>query len=177
MKRLFTAKNAAAFFITALLLMPAAGTALAWGPGGHHARGMNGGCTGDHFAAKVQGMKAMLKLTDEQVTLLDNMHEAHKALRAKMCTDPAAGCTPTKEQIRAMYLFRAELAAANPDFPAVADKLKAEYQGDAKGEFDAAVDARTAFMESLTPEQRDAMLTMRHHGGPHGFMKPCRAVK
>ncbi len=167
MKISFNSRQAIIFSLLAFLMIPAGGAATACGPGGWHGKAVAGNCTGAGAAARMEKMKVMLDLSDEQKALMDEMHRANRALHTRMCPDAAAGCAPEKEQIRTMHLFRAEIAAENPDFQAVAAKVKSEYQGEYRAEFDAAVDARAAFMESLTPEQRDRLLKMRAHGRFH----------
>ena len=167
MEQLINPKNTIIFSLFVLLMIPAAGTVLAQGPGGWHGKGMMGNASGPGAAARMEKMKTMLNLSEEQKVLMNNMHQANRALRNITCPDGAGKCTPGREQIRTRLLFKAELAAENPDFQAVADKVKAEYQGKHKAEFDAAVDAKKAFMESLTPEQRDSIFMMKGHGGFH----------
>jgi Spy/CpxP family protein refolding chaperone len=167
MKNLFNSKRVFVFLLFASLMIPVGVTAVACGPGGWHGKAMAGNCTGAGAAARMEKMKAMLDLSDGQKALMEEMHQANRALHTRMCPDATAGCGPEKEQIRTMHLFRAEIAAENPDFQAVAAKVKAEYKGEYRAEFDAAVDARATFMESLTPEQRDKLLKMRAHGRFH----------
>ncbi len=111
------------------------------------------------------GIKDWLGLNQHQQKLFNKMQETAKALRQKTCPNPMAGCFISKEQIRAMHLFTAEIAAEKPDFDSVAKKLVHEYHGPYKKEFKAAVKAKAAFLKSLTPEQRDKML--RKHAGWH----------
>ena len=172
MKRSTLSKSISASILMAAFLFTSAGAAFAWGPdsGKHHGQGMqgqgmHGNCSGAQYASRAEMMKSMLKLTDEQQGLMDDMHQAFMELKNKRCPDGwKPECMKNRERMRAMYLFRAEIAAENPDFPAVAEKIKSEYQGTDKAEFDTAVDARAAFLESLTPEQREILIKM----GPHG---------
>jgi hypothetical protein len=154
MKRLLSITSATTFLLAAVLSISAAETA---------GVGQEDICvTGNRFAAHAEKMKAMLKLSNEQAGLLDSMHRANVDLNTKACPGNASGCIPARELTRAFHLFRAELAAENPDFHAIGDRLKSEYQGKYKEEFDKAIDARVAFMSTLTPEQRESMMKMGH---------------
>jgi len=168
MKRGVILKKVVVVFFTVFLVM-GTGNAFAWGPDSSRGAGMRGNCmAGGQPGNQMKMMMAKLKLNDEQRVLMDEMHQAVTAFRQKKCPDGwKPGCMKDRQQMRAMHLFRAELGAENPDFQAVADKLKSEYAGDYTQEFDAVVDARAAFMSSLSPEQRDNLMQMKFHGrGP-----------
>jgi len=166
MKRLRPTKRVTSFFLLVLFLISATGTVFAWGPDNSE----QGPATKDK-----QHMKKMathrgqinLILTDKQRALFQKMRDSGAKFRTKMCHDQGADCAPAKEQIRAMYLFKAELAAEKPDFQAVAKKINSEYHGQYKAEFNSAIYAKAAFLESLTPAQMDTMLSRRriHTGG------------
>ncbi len=170
MGRLISLKNVISSFLLVLFIISTVGTLCASGPDnskqGPHAK--------DQKPTKNMAMhkgKMNLNLNDKQQALFQKMRESGAKFRTKMCPDQGAGCTPDKEQIRAMYLFKAELAAEKPDFQAVGKKIKGEYQGQFKTEFNAAIDAKAAFLESLTPEQRDTILTRRPRAGGKSIYK------
>ena len=175
MKKMTISKGAATCVVLVTVLMSAAGASFAWGPGSqqHHGKGMHN-CTGDRFKNRAEMMKSALNLTDEQQVLLEEMHQATMEFKNVQCPDRwTPDCMKNRQQMRTMHLFRAELAAENPDFQGVAEKVKNEYTGENKEEFDSAVDARARFMESLTPEQRDTMMQMKFHGR-HGGANAMR---
>ncbi len=172
-------RGAPTFFLATAVLMSVAVVAFAHGPAFNGAGTSQVNCPNNYHGTRADMMKAKLKLTDEQQVLLDEMHQAYMDYGNKKCPDGITPkCMRSREQMRSMLLFRAELAAQNPDFLAVADKIKDEYHGDYKAEFDRAVDARAAFMASLTPEQRATLMKMKFHGMPHGsHARPCSAMK
>ena len=129
------------------------------GPSRHPGPGQGG-----HFMQ----MKKKLNLTDDQSKLLEHLQKTRRAFMDRACRNNRDGCRKSKLQKRAFHLFRAELAAEQPDFNGAARKLKPEYHGDYPEEFNAMVDARAAFMSSLTSEQRDRLLEMKPRGGKHG---------
>ncbi len=156
-----------AFF---LLLPGAAAQSLARGHGGH---GMSEGMPADApwkgMQKRMKKMVQALNLNEEQSKLHDEMHKARRTFMETACQgDNAEGCRNSKLRKRAFHLFRAELAAENPDFPGAAAKIKSEYHGKHKAEFNAMIDARAAFMSSLSEEQRDKLLEMKPRGGKHG---------
>ncbi len=139
----------------------------AWGPG---AGGPPADAPWKNAQKFKQNLVKKLNLTEEQSALHDKMHAARRAFMEKACSeDKAEGCRQSKLRKRLFHLFRAELAAENPDFAGVAAKLKAEYHGKYKTEFDAMVDSRAAFMGSLTQEQREKLLELRPRRAMQGI--------
>ncbi len=172
MDKMTFSKGASTLAFLLTMLLSTSGTSFAYGPGNqqHHGKGMHQNCPSGNFSSRAEMMKSSLNLNDEQQVLMTEMHQANMALMNKECPDGwKSGCMNKKGKMRAMHLFRAELGAEKPDFQAVADRLKNEYKGENQAEFDEAVDARARFMESLTPEQRDAMMQMRYHGKHGGW--------
>jgi len=179
MKKMTISKGTAACIVMLTVFISGTGVSFARGHGGQHqgmgqgmnqGQGMHGNCTSERYSNRAEMMKSKLNLSDEQQALQAEMHEANMEVRNRKHQDGStSGHMNNREQKRAMHMFRAELASENPDFQAAADKIKNEYRGADKAEFDAAVDARARFMESLSPEQRDTMMHMSHgrHGGTY----------
>ncbi len=156
--------------VSLLLLLPAGA---AWARGHDHG-GSPGkkACPANHprggHGKHIEQMKKKLNLDENQVQLLENVQKTRRDFMDRACRGNREGCRNSKLRKRAFHLFRAELAAEHPDFYSAATKLKSEYHGEYRAEFNAMVDARAAFMSSLTPEQRDRLLEMKPRGGKHG---------
>ncbi len=139
------------------------------GPGGPDNASMlkHHGCGHGKHLDKIKGA---LKLSEIQGKLMDIMHQARKDFVQETCKHGASGCwRKSRLSKRAFHLFRAELAAEHPDFYGAAAKLKSEYHGKYRAQFNSMVEATAAFMSSLDPAQRDKLLEMkaRHgRGGP-----------
>ncbi len=175
-------KSMSPLLLAMAMLISMSGISFGHGPAGAYQSGnsmpgMN--CPANSNGTRAAMMKTRLGLTDEQQALLEDMHQAYMDYGKKKCPDGITPkCMRSREQMRSMLLFRAELASPNPDFQAVANRIKDEYHGDYKEAFDRAVDARAAFMASLTPDQRETLMNMKFHGMPYGsHARPCSAMK
>ncbi len=157
-------------FVASICILFLATAAVAKGPGA-------GGPPADSPWKGAQNFKKRivkeLHLSADQSRLHDTMHITRRAFMEKACSDSsnAQGCRNSKLRKRVFHLFRAELAAEKPDFAGAAAKAKNEYHGKFKAEYDAMVDARAAFMSSLTEAQRDKLLQMRPRRGNRGGMR------
>ena len=154
---------------SALLIMPLAGAAYGFGHGhGYHGDRGKGECTSERYEKRSEHLKEALSLDEGQVALLEIMHQSRVNLKDDFINENDSDGRPGKGFRRSFHLFRAELAAEKPDFQAVGEKIKAEHQGEHREAFEAAVDARVAFLSSLSVEQREEMLEMKgHHGRRH----------
>ncbi len=170
MGRLKSLKSGTFSFVLVLFLISIVGTACASGPD-NSKQGLPAKNQKTLKNMPTHKGKMNLNLTDKQQALFQKMRDSGAKFRTKMCPDKGADCTPDREQIRAMYLFKAELAAEKPDFQTVAKKIKGEYHGQFKTEFNLAIDAKAAFLESLTPEQRDTLLSRRPRAGGKSMYK------
>ena len=153
---------------TALLIMPLAGAAYGFGHGhGYHGDKGKGECTTERFESRAEHLEEALSLDEGQIVLLETMHQARMNLKGEFVSNSDSKWQPGKGFRRSFHLFRAELASENPDFQVVGEKVKAEYQGEHGESFETAVDARVAFLSSLSAEQRQNMMEMKGHRGRH----------
>ena len=152
---------AVTFMIALFLALPATGWS--WGSG-------NGQGSADNFAQRAEEVKESLNLDEIQTKLWDEMKTGMRELRELFLQqgDNLDEGTRRRTLARNHMLMRAELAAETPDFKGVAEKLKAEYQGNHAEEVNKVIDARVAFFSSLTQEQRDTMLKKGHKGHRRG---------
>ena len=154
---------AVTFMLALLLALPATG--FSWGPG-------RGQCSFDRFEQRAEEVKENLNLDETQTKLWDDMKAGMVELRELSLKqgDNLNSDTRRRTMARNHLLMRAELTAETPDFKSVGEKLKAEYQGNFAEEFNKVINARVAFFNSLTQEQRDTMLKKGHKGRRHGRM-------
>ena len=154
---------------TALFIIPFAGAAYGSGHGhGYHGDKGKGECTSERFESRAKHLEEVLSLDEGQVALLETMHQSRMNLKDEFVSSSDSEWQPGKGFRRSFHLFRAELASENPDFQAVGEKIKAEYQGEHGESFETAVDTRVTFLSSLSAEQRGEMLEMKgHHGRRH----------
>lgn len=152
---------AVTLMIALFLTFPATGWS--WGPGQGSA---------DNFAQRAEEVKESLNLDENQTKLWDEMKTGMIELR-ELCLRQGDNLNDGSRRrilARNHLLMKAELAAETSDFNSVGEKLKAEYKGNFAEEFNKVIDARVAFFNSLTPEQRDTMLKKSHRGRHHGGM-------
>ncbi|MEA3548328.1 MAG: hypothetical protein U9R66_11770 [Thermodesulfobacteriota bacterium] len=153
---------------TALFIMPLAGAAYGSGHGhGYHGDKGKGECTSERFESRAEHLEEALSLDEGQVALLETMHQSRMNFKDEFFKNNDIDSRPGKNLRRSFHLFRAELDAADPNFQAVGEKVKAEYQGEHGESFETAVDARVAFLSSLSAEQRRNMMEMKGHRGRH----------
>jgi Spy/CpxP family protein refolding chaperone len=146
-----------AVFAMAALLLPA----LLWaGPGMDKHNGQQFG----------EQMAKALNLTADQKTLMDAMHAAqHNFRMAWRDAQKTVGQT-----------FSAETAKDKPDFAQAASTVKSAVPAVVNAAFNAMVDARAKFLQSLTAEQRAALAKfhaehqgrMMHDQGEHEDLQP-----
>lgn len=168
----FSFRHLVIVIVSVLFLIPGV-VATSEARGGHQGHGMSEGMPGDApWKGMHKRMKKMIKalnLTEEQSKLHDQMHKTRRTFMETACQgENADGCRNSKLRKRAFHLFRAELLAENPDFLGAAAKIKSEYHGKYKAEFNAMIDAQAAFFNSLSAEQRDKLIAMNSRRGKHG---------
>jgi hypothetical protein len=155
---------------TALLIMPLAGAAYGFGHGhghGYYGDKGKGECNSKRFEKRSEYLEEALSLDEGQVALLEIMHQSRMNLKDEFFKNNDSDSRPGKTVRRSFHLFRAELDAVDPDFQAVGEKIKAGYQGEHSESFETAVDARVAFLSSLSAKQRLNMMEMKGHRGRH----------
>lgn len=121
----------------------------------------------DHFTKE-------LGLTDAQRALMEaagdarhDLFEQEREADEQLTDDERELKHETMMQIH--RAFSDELRLEQPDFQALAEELKASYEGANVTEFNAMIDADAAFHESLTAAQRAKMVElMRHLPKPGG---------
>ncbi|HID97798.1 MAG TPA: hypothetical protein EYP57_06385 [Thermodesulfobacteriaceae bacterium] len=124
-----------------------------------------GGCQCGDFQNRSEYLKKTLELDDNQMTLLGDMHNSFRELRKTAIQNSPADAETVMQARKTMkrthFMFRAEVNAPDPDFETVRNRLKTEYAGSHPELYNRAVDARAAFLSSLSGEQLDKFSMMR----------------
>lgn len=106
----------------------------------------------DRSYARHDRMADALGLSEAQKELFDSMRDARREY-----------ANQNKGRMRGIRsIFQNELAKDKPDFNAAAAQIKQDYEQSSGEAFEVMLAANVAFFESLTDEQRQKYIEMRH---------------